>query len=274
MKKEQIEYFDVIDSNLSEMIGKTTFTARNIIMKCLDGSATLLINNIEYTITQGLIFSIPDSVLFHVVSTDSDFRVRVIRLSQALIHEVFTAIDEKVIDVIQYSTPDLYKAEQLTILNHIVELIYKLDQNKNHAYKRNLIVIYLTAYSLELYELVKEKIKSSVEQPSNISSYIISRFYDLVHKHHAEHQTIKFYAHQLNISTRYLHRVTTSVLKLTPKQMVDIHLTSIAKRLLITTFMTNQEIAIKLNFTDQSSFGQFFKRNEGISPSEFRKRYK
>jgi AraC family transcriptional regulator, transcriptional activator of pobA len=45
-----------------------------------------------------------------------------------------------------------------------------------------------------------------------------------------------------------------------------------AKRLLVNNDMTVLEIANYLNFADNSYFSKFFKRLEGVTPEEFRKR--
>ena len=45
-----------------------------------------------------------------------------------------------------------------------------------------------------------------------------------------------------------------------------------AKRLLINNDMTVLEIANHLNFADNSYFTKFFKKLEGVTPEEFRKR--
>lgn len=85
---------------------------------------------------------------------------------------------------------------------------------------------------------------------------------------------MQFYADELNISTRYLYKITMNVLKMTPKELVDYYVIAAAKKMLLTTILTNQQIADRLNFSDQSAFGQYFKRNVGVSPAEFRHKYK
>ncbi|MBS1601630.1 MAG: AraC family transcriptional regulator, partial [Bacteroidetes bacterium] len=46
-----------------------------------------------------------------------------------------------------------------------------------------------------------------------------------------------------------------------------------AKRLLTNAGMTATEIAYELNFQDNSYFNRFFKKYEGVTPDEFRKKY-
>ncbi|MBO7492628.1 MAG: AraC family transcriptional regulator [Bacteroidales bacterium] len=60
----------------------------------------------------------------------------------------------------------------------------------------------------------------------------------------------------------------------TPKEFIHQFLIGQIKNALLTTEMTHQQIADQFGFPDQSAFGQFFKRQEGMSPSEFRKRYR
>ncbi|MBR3947358.1 MAG: AraC family transcriptional regulator, partial [Bacteroidales bacterium] len=60
----------------------------------------------------------------------------------------------------------------------------------------------------------------------------------------------------------------------TPKDFINETIIGEIKNALLTTEMSHQQIADRFGFPDQSAFGQFFKRQEGISPSEFRKMYK
>jgi AraC family transcriptional activator of pobA len=67
--------------------------------------------------------------------------------------------------------------------------------------------------------------------------------------------------------------VVKETIHITPKQMIDYYLTALIKKTLLTTSLTFQQIADKLNFTDQSAMGQFFKRNTGMTLSEFRNKH-
>jgi len=44
-----------------------------------------------------------------------------------------------------------------------------------------------------------------------------------------------------------------------------------AKRLLVNFNLSIQEVADRLNFADNSYFTKFFKKQEGLSPEQFRK---
>ncbi|WP_196048231.1 helix-turn-helix domain-containing protein, partial [Parabacteroides distasonis] len=46
-----------------------------------------------------------------------------------------------------------------------------------------------------------------------------------------------------------------------------------AKALLSSSTLSIQEISDRLNFTNQSFFGKYFKQHVGISPTEYRKKW-
>lgn len=100
---------------------------------------------------------------------------------------------------------------------------------------------------------------------------LYDQFLDLVSQHYATAHNVQFYADQLNISTRYLSKITANVSAQTPKQIVDDYLLHEAKVLLNSTRLTVQEISIKLGFQNQAHFSRFFRVIEGQTPSEYRK---
>ncbi|MCD8029779.1 MAG: AraC family transcriptional regulator [Bacteroides sp.] len=94
----------------------------------------------------------------------------------------------------------------------------------------------------------------------------------LVTHYQSEHK-VEFYASRLHVSTHYLTSVVKSVTRQSVSDFIFEMLYSEARILLTHSRLSIQEIAMKLNFSDQSAFGKFFKRRNGSSPLEFRRLY-
>ncbi|WP_417014771.1 helix-turn-helix domain-containing protein [Alistipes sp.] len=92
-------------------------------------------------------------------------------------------------------------------------------------------------------------------------------------EHFRQRHDIGFYADTLHISPTYLSRIV----KRTTGHTVYAHLTGLlvaeARRFLESTDMDIKEIADRLGFSDQSSFGKFFKAQSGLSPQHYRQRF-
>lgn len=100
---------------------------------------------------------------------------------------------------------------------------------------------------------------------------IYNRFVSLVAEHYRSAHDVAFYADRLCITTRYLSGVTDKVVSKSPKQIIADYIMSEAKTFLDTTCLTIQEIADRLGFSSQVLFCKFFKSQENISPSDYRK---
>ena len=100
---------------------------------------------------------------------------------------------------------------------------------------------------------------------------IYNRFVSLVAEHYRTAHDVAFYADRLCITTRYLSGVTDKVVGKSPKQIIADYIMSEAKTFLDTTRLTIQEIAYRLGFSSQVLFCKFFKSQDNMSPSDYRK---
>ena len=96
------------------------------------------------------------------------------------------------------------------------------------------------------------------------------QFYALAKKHFREQRELKFYADALFITPKHLTETVMEVSKRTAGETIDALLVQAAKIQLRTTSKSIAEISDMLNFSDQSSFGKFFKRMAGLSPKAYR----
>lgn len=98
----------------------------------------------------------------------------------------------------------------------------------------------------------------------------IASFNRLIDEFFREEKSVPFYAEKLHISANYLNILCKKHLKISATQLLHQRISTEAKKLLKNNQLTIKEISYNLGFSDNSYFSIFFKRQTGITPSEFR----
>lgn len=96
------------------------------------------------------------------------------------------------------------------------------------------------------------------------------QFTHLLGEHFREERSVGFYARQLCITPKYLTTLIKRISGQSVSEWIDNYVILEAKTLLKYSTMSIQEIAYYLNFPNQSFFGSYFKRNTGMSPSQYK----
>lgn len=102
------------------------------------------------------------------------------------------------------------------------------------------------------------------------SAELYNRLLSLVAAHHRTAHDVAFYADRLAITTRYLSKVTRTVVDKVPKQVIDEYLMHEIETLLCTTALSIQEVAHHMGFASQVQLNKFVKRLRHCSPSGLR----
>ncbi|MGN0210432.1 MAG: helix-turn-helix domain-containing protein, partial [Muribaculaceae bacterium] len=87
----------------------------------------------------------------------------------------------------------------------------------------------------------------------------------------AREHSVNFYAQQLYISPKYLTLMVRETTGKTAARWIDDFIIMEAKNMLRYSGKNIQQVAYALNFSNQSSFGKYFKHITGISPSEYQR---
>lgn len=278
MKKKRLEEpdheFRVTTSNLSDMVGKTHFTTELTLMKCVSGSGVIMIDSRKHILAANYNFLLSDLVVFKVLETTEDFLVISFTLSLPFYYELAAGINNNIFSVLPYCAPDLYREDQLQPSDLLFESLCLLYKNREHSNRRTMAMNLVTCYMYEMYELTAPLVQDRLEEEKN-NHYLqtVNSLYDLAVEHSERNRSIEFYAGLLNMSSRNLYKIVQRSIHITPKQLIDDIVISTIKRLLLTTTLSNQQIADRFTFPDQSSFGQYFKRCTGMSPSVFKDKY-
>jgi AraC family transcriptional activator of pobA len=95
-------------------------------------------------------------------------------------------------------------------------------------------------------------------------------FQDLVFRHYKEHRNVQYYADALFVSPKHLTESIKDVTGRTAGEWIDDAVVLEAKVLLRNHDLSVAQIADSIHFPDQSSFGKYFKKQTGFSPSDYR----
>jgi len=101
---------------------------------------------------------------------------------------------------------------------------------------------------------------------------LLRKYIQLIENHYIDKRTVEEYASLLSVTANYLSQAVKQASGQKALSFITGRLTTEAKSLIQYTNFEISEIAYKLNFSDPTNFGRFFKKQTGMSPSDFRKR--
>ena len=160
--------------------------------------------------------------------------------------------------------------EEVSVLDTLFTLIRKRAEAKEHLFHKEAIQSLLYHLFFELKNIIFKK-NDIVPFELSRKEELFQQFLKLMFKHSREEHSVSFYAGKMCITPRYLSAVLKELTGKTTNNWIDHSLILDAKILLKTPNMTVQQVSDMLNFSNQSTFGKFFKKHTGQSPAEFRK---
>lgn len=138
------------------------------------------------------------------------------------------------------------------------------DNNSNYQPSILRSYLYIVIYELDA---LKKIISSDMTQ-----NPMFEKFKNILFKDFISQRSVQYYADALNVSRKYLSEVIKNNSGKTASDWINDIVILEAKVLLQNKDLTINQISNTLNFPNQSGFGRFFKKCEGISPLEYRRK--
>lgn len=163
--------------------------------------------------------------------------------------------------------------EEMNLMSRYFELIhFNTIDNPDGIYVRSITRCLLAAVAYQMIQCMRARTRNleQVEPGSRRSNYVRD-FLQLVHTHHRTERGVAFYASKLFISPKYLSLIIKQSTGRSAAEWIDQYVILEAKNLLRFSGKNVQQIAYELNFSNQSSFGKYFKHLTGMSPTEFQR---
>jgi len=242
------------------------------------GKAKVVFEQTEYKLATDTIFFVQEGASFKVLSSSRDMQMEVLVFKEALMNVVYSLCGAEAdfgeLETVFWTDKNIDE-QYGRIMAMDYELLKVAVQNTNLIARNKMIMTSLVHLLITLYNAAGVSSETKQGNNSKRSRMLLNHFFELVGENVMMGQrSVSFYAKKLCISERYLSKLCKAETRQTPKDLINQSLIGEIKNALLTSEMTHQQIADRFGFPDQSAFGQFFKRQEGISPSEFRKKYK
>lgn len=248
--------------------------AFSVLLVC-HGEMDLTIDGTSYHIKENSLIDIMDRHVVKGICLSPDFRgYHVIASKNILSETLFNSRRPPVASIALMRALPIHKispAESSLLETCIQRTLDSLTQQE-HAWQRDLVMNNLRGFFIEMKNILFKSYKNAESPSLPTRDELMFLFIQLLDKHCKEEHSVTFYANQLCVSPEHLSTVLKSLSGKTVTKWISEALMHQAQKLLrdLDHELTLQQIADLLNFSDQSAFGKFFKKNTGMSPMAYR----
>jgi len=159
--------------------------------------------------------------------------------------------------------------KEMEVIKRCTDNIYNFIQQKENIFLGEILHSAFYIFSMQIANYFSTINNTQNIQNDSRKDTITRNFLQLVAQHgDAEHYP-EFYANKLCITVQYLSLILKEQTDNTAKHWIANNLIIRAKTMLRTPDASIPQIAEKLHFADQSSFGKFFKKHVGMSPKKY-----
>ena len=250
-----------------KMLPKEYFTPCYTLQFVTSGGFKADINNHTYDLQKndGYLI-IPEFFMRCLEPTSQQMELYVISISRKFMAEMNLQFPLSLISYIYFHPVWHMSAEKVQGVIRYFDLLREVVAAQNRT------ATMLLVHSL-FHFLAGDIANTKMHAPSmSRNEEITGRFMHLVDAHCEQQHSLDWYADQLCLSTRYVANTIKETLGIPASSFIERAIMQRAKTLLVSTPMPIQQIADQLGFQNQSHFGTFFKRHEGLSPAAFRKK--
>lgn len=228
----------------------------------------ITIDAVEYVSKANQIFCLTE---FHQVNIDSICDAKMIRFNRSF----YCVLDHD--KEVGCKGILFFGASQLPILDipkadleifHTIWKMFEIEIKSNDELQLEMLQSMLKRFIILCTRVFKSQ--NNYQAIASGKMDIVREYNFLVEQNFRELNTVSEYAALLNKSPKTLSNLFSKISKKTPLQFIQDRKMLEARRLLRFSGKSIKEIAYDIGFEDLQSFGRFFKKHEGVAPSEYR----
>ncbi len=266
------------DSNSASQLGIFRYPCRinaYIAILCTKGSADIISNMRRFKIRKYTLFvSRPNDIIqleswdnceFYVIAMNDNFARRM-RIDNKKVLSVFFGIQKR--PCIEITMEDAKSLEDTFLF-----LLRDMQLFSEKDFYNEIIMNYVSLATYKACSIMckyQEPASDNMNGATRRNEEYYNKFMELLNRNFKQEHAIAFYASQICITPKYLTSLIKKMSGRSANQWINEFVVMESKHLLKYSEMSIQEISYYLSFPNQSFFAQYFKRQTGISPSEYR----
>lgn len=238
------------------------------------GETTVSYNLREYTIKKDSMFVFSPQNILQAEHSEG-FRAHVLVITRELLQRINIDTRHIMPVLLQFGAHPCIglSQEESRSLRNFFSLVGQEVQAPETEFSHNIVNELIAATIYKLGAILHRYIAEHPEikrQPQTRAEEYFKQFLELLGEHFKQERSVGFYAQKLCITPKYLTTLVKHISGKSVSEWIDIYVVTEAKTLLKYSAKSIQEIAYLLNFPNQSFFGSYFKRNTGMSPSQYK----
>ena len=243
-----------------------------LVLHVLKGTARLRCNfeMIEEQADSVVLFNPGD--IIKVERRSQDFEVEILAFSSFIQLAALNQLENVSVNALKKNmildTPETASAAtgMVRVLKPAIDTCRVRDLSVNSVMQRRAFYM--------LYQVMLRRNQIEVDSFKSRGDELFFRFRQLLAEHYRESRSVAFYADKLCITTRYLTDIVQQHYGRSPTEAIDIYTVMQIRLDLLQSDVTLSELAYKYHFSSPSFFSDYFRRNAGCSPQDYRQKNK
>lgn len=253
----------------------------HLVIIVMEGYINIVINGERHRFEKKAYINLPPWTDIYEIEYGGGFHAMTTATDKSIVEDIFRNRNPFPIDF-QFTVDHglggyIENDRDLNILYRDISNMIDSLSNKDHTFAEEINYAYFYILLTDMADMIWKKHKRS--EPVHHSEMkradsIMKEFADLLAKHINTQTSVGFYAEKLCISKQYLSLIVKEKMRVPIGTAIATMRTDIASRMLRDPDLSIQQIAELMSFSDQSSFGKFFKKHTGTSPLKYRQNLK
>ena len=249
----------------------------HLVIIVIKGDINLIINGEHVHFGPQSYINLPTWADIYEIEYGNDFHAMVTATDKSVVEDIFRNRNPFPADFrfrIDHSLGgEIHSKDDLNILIKDIRNMIDSLSDTDHYFAEEINYAYFYILLTDMADMIWKRYDFGV--PSHHtdmahSDTILKDFAELLMQNIRKETSIGFYAEKLCISKQYLSLIVKEKTRVTIGTIIASMRVEVASQLLRDPDLTVQQIAAELSFSDQSSFGKFFKKHTGVSPKKYR----